>query len=477
MAAMGIHTAKSGADWREKSVWPTSERLLRILSYPQCISGAPVVSSILKTWNKARKYLRLDQMRNLPGNLSVVKYCELAMKQNWLSTAEAQEVRKVLRKEKLQTLRERHMSALARPKCSRSDTDVERTMERGRGLKCGPSSTSTIDNLEWIWRPKTKEYTGWELNTSVWKRVFQNLKEGYQSLNHKWRRSDSQRRWGKRLTKIWQSKIPNRDKVWCWKVLNQGLATEERTAKWRQDSGFCDRCNQEVESVNHMFIECPHAAYKWQEWQTNCQGEEWRIQTDGDLIDMLDKICKGHRAQKISLFAKTTWHIWLERNSYTYNNKTLRIPFRVTLRMARDLLLAAATFAKPGSKSEELLKTSIDEIVRCIPANPQDNETNELGETESEENRVTSRILTSDQQEESEIRTNIEHRRSYSSNHPDEAAKSSLSRNEITQMTSYEPHLERSEANESTNLVRSTEDPAMARGRVPSDDPSHEEAH
>ncbi|KAL3699524.1 hypothetical protein R1sor_017546 [Riccia sorocarpa] len=119
-----------------------------------------------------------------------------------------------------------------------------------------------------------------------------------------------------------------------------GLATNERAAQWGHCEGNCRRCNNTEETVNHLVLDCPQAASKWQSWRTICREENWQIQTEGDVIDLVDSVWKGNKTHKISLFTKITWQIWLERNDMTYNNKNTSITFAIALKMARDLLSA-----------------------------------------------------------------------------------------------------------------------------------------
>ncbi|KAL3683477.1 hypothetical protein R1sor_001499 [Riccia sorocarpa] len=369
---------RSGADWREKEQWTTNEKLL--LNYPIRIPGAPITSNLLKTWNKARKHLVIDLETRLPANLSVVKYCALATKQRWKTENEIRSIRKILKQNKIQTIREWKGRANLQRQNRGAEAEEESTWVLGRLLNSGPISLRTIDELEWKWKPNTKVYEGWELNTGTWKQLFQDMKDGSKTLNHKWQRNDNQRQWG--------------------------LATKERVAKWRHDLGTCSRCNRAIETVNHLFLECPRAAAKWREWANHCSGADWRIEPTDNLVDLIDDIWKGRKTHKIALFTKVTWHIWLERNSDTYNSKELDIPFTVAIKMARDVLQAEAHIANPGSKSEETIKLALEEIARCIPESQQEDAvTANIESGTEEENCFTSARNTGNQSHESAERT------------------------------------------------------------------------
>ncbi|KAL3682758.1 hypothetical protein R1sor_000780 [Riccia sorocarpa] len=150
------------------------------------------------------------------------------------------------------------------------------------------------------------------------------------ALNHKWGRTDSGNRWNKRFKKLWKCDLPLRDKVWIWKLVQQGLPTAERIAKWRRGTGQCARCLREIECMTHLFVTYSAAQRKWNEWGATCLTGLWKMVSDGDLIDLFGSVWMGNQLHKIIFFTKVTWIVWLERNNKTFNQVDQYIPFKVT---------------------------------------------------------------------------------------------------------------------------------------------------
>jgi hypothetical protein len=60
---------------------------------------------------------------------------------------------------------------------------------------------------------------------------------------------------------LWKSKIPIKVRIFAWKALSDGLATEMN--KMRRHilvSGVCQICGHEREDVFHVLLKCLHAA-------------------------------------------------------------------------------------------------------------------------------------------------------------------------------------------------------------------------
>ncbi|KAL3696978.1 hypothetical protein R1sor_011054 [Riccia sorocarpa] len=325
----------------DRAKWSLSERLL--LEHPKRIPGAPTTEGLLRTWSKVRSCLLINQTSALPKQMQVEAYSELAIKQHWISDSTNKMFKRVWRRWDVKTLDEWSRRARTLRQLGGLDRETTETMEYGWEAIHTRTTPEPLENMEWYWKPKEKADTGWSLP-----------------------------RWRKRLTKIWKTKMPPRDKIWIWKTILQGLPTVERAAKWSHGSNLCARCNRETETVGHMFMSCDRAQTKWNEWHDKCRTANWQLNREGDFIDMLDSAWAAGHLQRILLFVKTTWILWLERNKKTYSGEEVSIPLKVAAKMARETLQAEMSLRPSGTQQESPRSRAIQEIERCFPDTPEE---------------------------------------------------------------------------------------------------------
>ncbi|KAL3677562.1 hypothetical protein R1sor_027510 [Riccia sorocarpa] len=155
-------------------------------------------------------------------------------------------------------------------------------------------------------------------------------------LNRKWGLQDNDRQWAKRFTGFWKSLLPAKEKVWVWKILNQGLPTLERACKWGHGDGTCARCGTAQETIRHLLWECGKAREKWRD--VNYLGGDLfqRTFSSQSWIAALDKTLRHSPASLLILIAVSK-AVWLERNHKTYAQQDKNIPLAVSFELAVDM--------------------------------------------------------------------------------------------------------------------------------------------
>ncbi|KAL3699718.1 hypothetical protein R1sor_017740 [Riccia sorocarpa] len=247
-------------------------------------------------------------------------------------------------------------------------------ISRGRKVNIDTNQNTSLANHGSFRQSTAKQYMGWQQTTRTWKYLMKKSETEEQTMNHKWAQTDTRRLWTKRFTNIWRSPLPHRDKVWLWKLLQQGLPTMERVAKWgKSDGNFC-RCKSAIESMEHLFLDCRHTQEKWNECRKVTTGSALDIRETNDLFQIMDETWKGKCTAKIVFFVKILWSIWLERNSSTYNAKDIRIPIKVAARQTADVLSAKIDQVKTGSEIASKLKHELNLISSLFQLDAPDNQ-------------------------------------------------------------------------------------------------------
>ncbi|KAL3681085.1 hypothetical protein R1sor_024041 [Riccia sorocarpa] len=327
---------------REMRSWTTCEIML--LKPPKKITNVPASNTLLQTWRRARRKLVLRQGNPFPGYWSVEKYLTLATFQGWLSNESLISFKTTLQRLRADTLTEWKRQTSLWLQADTLDRGTRECLEFGNSMTLFRSWNGSTEELCWQWEPGANPYPGWTLPTKIWKCLFKGTEDFSASLNHKWSREDSPRRWKKRLSKIWKSFLPPRDKIWLWKLIQQGVPTAERVAKWRRMTDRCARCNQERETMTHLFVSCLFARRKWRDWEQRCHEPAWTLSCEGDFINAIDSAWNGNHIHKMMLFTKTLWLIWLERNRKAYGGEEVEIHLKVAAFQAVEVLRAMNTF-------------------------------------------------------------------------------------------------------------------------------------
>ncbi|KAL3683828.1 hypothetical protein R1sor_001850 [Riccia sorocarpa] len=348
-----------GGQSRERASWTIQEILL--LQCPTRVPGAPTISGLLGAWKQARRQIQLQTPVLLHSQSRPKMLVILASTQGWISRDEEFYLLKTIKTLKLESLQDwynwlyQNTTTTTQPREQILSIQLLSRVQRH-------NDPTPISDWQWSWKIKSKDIHGWDLSTRRWKTITRVNNLHCSALNKKWECAETPRRWAKKLRKLWKSPIPNRDKVWIWKVLQAGLPTMERAAKWRDETSTCKRCRQGCETLTHLFIDCPAANRIWQDWERLCQNTPCEWKTPPSLLQRWEESWETGNLAKLILLTKSCWIIWLDRNKATYTDQQQTTPLLVTGRLAIITLKALIEKSKAGSKTTEDLSEALDTL-------------------------------------------------------------------------------------------------------------------
>ncbi|OAE26836.1 hypothetical protein AXG93_1429s1010 [Marchantia polymorpha subsp. ruderalis] len=152
-------------------------------------------------------------------------------------------------------------------------------------------------------------------------------------LNRKWNSQKSEEEWVKLFTALWSSRNVNRDKLFVWRVLQQALYSNERASKMGHGDGRCPRGCAAIETISHIFFDCPFAKQVWRATANLRWGHNMKEQPIfGKATSLLHLIELGLANQKNSYYA-AQWmltteicrHLWLSRNQKVFTDVTASV--------------------------------------------------------------------------------------------------------------------------------------------------------
>ncbi|KAL0442406.1 UNVERIFIED_CONTAM: hypothetical protein Slati_1963300 [Sesamum latifolium] len=112
--------------------------------------------------------------------------------------------------------------------------------------------------------------------------------------------------------KVWQSKIPNKIKVFVWRACLNALPTSANLS--RRIQGFqagCPLCRTEKEDVMHVLALCPFAR---QAWGLSSFRSSLIVSGSGDTLTWMQGVALRLDSQELSLFFCFCWALWWCRN-------------------------------------------------------------------------------------------------------------------------------------------------------------------
>ena len=118
--------------------------------------------------------------------------------------------------------------------------------------------------------------------------------------------------------KIWQCNVPEKVRIFAWKAVSNGLATEEnKLRRHMKVTGRCKICDQESEDVGHAIYRCPHAKALWeamaQVWQipVPAQPQRHHAWLEEFLLSLSEVTCR--------YILMIAWRAWYCRNEVTHD--------------------------------------------------------------------------------------------------------------------------------------------------------------
>lgn len=124
---------------------------------------------------------------------------------------------------------------------------------------------------------------------------------------------------------IWNSKVPQKIKIFLWKLVHNILPVQENLFKKRiSRSNICPICKKETESIEHTFLRCDWTRPVWFGLQMGYALNQGVITNFNSwLSDWFEEICKLQDLKEYSIVKMfcTLWMIWKARNGFIFQNQ------------------------------------------------------------------------------------------------------------------------------------------------------------
>ncbi|KAL3681926.1 hypothetical protein R1sor_024882 [Riccia sorocarpa] len=156
-----------------------------------------------------------------------------------------------------------------------------------------------------------------KMGTKCCKAILSEKWEEINKLNKKWNRSDQPRVWHKQLRRPWMSKLPAKEKLWVWRIMQQGIPTLDRISKWGRGDGICRRCKGGKETAQHLFWQCKLSRAKYSAYRYFTQDLPSFMLTAATFIDGMDAAIKELTFKSATQMARAMqWNKYPKRSIY-----------------------------------------------------------------------------------------------------------------------------------------------------------------
>lgn len=118
--------------------------------------------------------------------------------------------------------------------------------------------------------------------------------------------------------KIWKMQVPNRVKIFAWRVCKNDLPSlKNLQAKKVVTEAKCRWCKVEEEDINHALLYCP--SFK-DVLQTHlCFLQESQFQRD--FVQVVAQLVKRNKSGEMEKLFFCAWGLWYKRNQLVFENK------------------------------------------------------------------------------------------------------------------------------------------------------------
>ncbi|KAL3689303.1 hypothetical protein R1sor_015612 [Riccia sorocarpa] len=113
------------------------------------------------------------------------------------------------------------------------------------------------DSPSWYWDATSSKITGWNHTTSTWRLILSSPIPDDSKLHDRWGNIATEITWTRRWKLTWTPGLPTSSNVWLWRLLRRGFFTGKKAQTFRVASGFCPRCPMIIESLEHIYWDCP----------------------------------------------------------------------------------------------------------------------------------------------------------------------------------------------------------------------------
>lgn len=124
---------------------------------------------------------------------------------------------------------------------------------------------------------------------------------------------------------IWNSKVPQKIKIFLWKVVHNILPVQQNLFKKRiTRSNVCPICQKEMESIEHAFLRCDWTRPVWFGLQLGYALNQGNTNSlNAWLSEWIEKISMIQELKEYSIMKLfcTLWMIWKSRNEFIFQQQ------------------------------------------------------------------------------------------------------------------------------------------------------------
>ncbi|KAI5057840.1 hypothetical protein GOP47_0027855 [Adiantum capillus-veneris] len=135
------------------------------------------------------------------------------------------------------------------------------------------------------------------------------------TLNRRWHVSWDRKQWNFKFSSIWHRHIQPKQSVLMWLIiLHKALWTGEKQRNTGLGDGICPRCQQHLEDIPHLFINCPsNLIILAPLFKTLGYVPSWKQFLLREGTTILHEFWQRSRAEFL-------WVLWTYRNNHPYGN-------------------------------------------------------------------------------------------------------------------------------------------------------------
>jgi hypothetical protein len=150
------------------------------------------------------------------------------------------------------------------------------------------------------------------------------VKSGYQAIIN-WQHSirnhsssnhlDDNPRW----KKLWKLFVPPKQIHFIWRILNNAVPVKEKLfRKGIKCVPLCSYCNSNLETMDHIFLECEWAKQAWLASPLTINTEQGKIK---HIQDWIEYMISETKAEDLQIISTILYSIWKARNDREFNGK------------------------------------------------------------------------------------------------------------------------------------------------------------
>jgi hypothetical protein len=125
---------------------------------------------------------------------------------------------------------------------------------------------------------------------------------------------------------LWKSRAPNKCRFFMWTLLLSRCWTAERRHRHGlSSSANCSLCSQELEHIDHLFLQCAFSREVWFKVLRRCGWHHFAPDPFDCLVDwwLTSKklVTKPRHRALDSMVISVCWSIWLQRNERLFSRE------------------------------------------------------------------------------------------------------------------------------------------------------------